>query len=567
MEDFLQKHRDKKEEQRELIRRMKEDAELITNVKYVMRDLDQRPIAGVVGVMSNRPALFASFVEAALKRATEQVSVTSENESLDTAYLEDAIRRLFNQANQSRREQGLVSIEAMLDQQHCLRGRSMTLLLMEEVLGDKGRPALDIEMTPWDVLGCTGEQGKKGLAWAAHEMVKTKSEVDSEAWAIKRGFTLSDKKATVVDIWRPDIHEIFVDSKRVFDEENLFGFVPVVWQVVPIGLMFGGAGNLAYEGESIFSLIRYLIPEFNRMASIMQTQNMRSLFGAQQEAVGEGGEAHEWEDVNAPGRVTPVKVPNAISLIPYSEVRESLILLLREISKELDDGTISRITMGDLPGAMSSLALLQVEQGQGQLTMPRLGSRGIVKQSLAEMAFREMQLLELKTIELGTLGHTKRFNVPKFDGEYSIEFIYTQKSPETDFARWSLAKQVEGKLDDETILREIVRRDDPEGDLARLRRQQLRAGNPTLVVLDGLKALTKLYADGDKSVVAEIDIVEATLGVDIDMILAGQVPTSAPQGQQVKEEALPITSGAGRSPAKRAADLSRSPSDEIRGEV
>ena len=87
MTDWLQLHKDKKKEMSALYRRMLEDSELITNVEYIMRGIDKKRVPGVVGVMTNRPALFASFVEASLNRAEETVVVESGDESFDTTII------------------------------------------------------------------------------------------------------------------------------------------------------------------------------------------------------------------------------------------------------------------------------------------------------------------------------------------------------------------------------------------------------------------------------------------------------------------------------------------------
>lgn len=559
MTDWLQLHKDRKAEFADLYQRMDDDAKLITNVKYVMRGLDEKPVPHVTGVMTNRPAIFAAFVEASLNRADEKVTVESDDESLDTAVIEDAIKRLFIQANLRRRQQGSPNVEPYIDQQSCLRGRAVQPLLIQE--SDEG---ITIDMPKWDARYVTYAYGVNGLKFAACEMKKTRAMLESEAWAVKKGITLSGKTGDVVDIWTEEEHLIYLDGVKVLEESHIFGFVPVVVQIVPIGLMFSDDGILKNEGESIFALIRYLISEFNRLVSIMQTHNMRSLFGSTQEYVKDGGDSHNPTEINTPNANVPVDAPGAISLIPYTEVRQSAILLLKELSVALDDGSLSRITLGQLPGPMSAVALVQVEQGQGQVFMPRLGNRGLAKQALAEMAIAEMEALGLTKFELGNPGHKNQINMADLEGEYNISYVYSARTPETDFARWSLARQVEGKLDDETILRDIVKRDDPEGDLAKLRRQQLRGISRTLVIYDGLEALAKLYEDGDKTMAAEIDIVEAELGVDIDEILAGKVPFGAGGTKPPTEEALPTFGiGGGRSSAKKAADLIRSPPDDI----
>lgn len=572
MTDWLTLHKDKKTEMSELFERMKADQELLTNVDFVLKDAKKKAIDNVIGVAGNRPLVFATFVEAALNRADEKIEVSSEDESQDTALIEDAIRRMFRQANAKRLKQSFPLIEPYLDQQNCRRGRSMLRIQVQELINEHGKPSLDIDIKPWDTRYATCEPGDEGLAWGAYETQKPKAMIESEKWWDKRlnGFEIVGKSAIVVDIWTPEENIIYVDGQKVYEQGNPYGFTPLVYQIVPVGSMMADEKNMVYEGESIFHMIRHLIPEFNRAVSIIQTENMRTIKGATQQAVDDPTNANQvgdYEEINAMGANTGVKTPGAITPILYNKSYESMVLMLRELTRAIDDGSLSSIMLGNLPGPMSAIALVQIEQGQGQVYMPRLGNRGLTKQFAAEMLFREIQSLGLSTIEIGARGHKKIFQTSKFEGEYDINLVYANKSPETDFARLSMAKQYRGVLDEETILADILKRDDPEGDLRKIRRERLRAISPTLQVFDGLKALAEIYEDGDESVKAEIMIVEAELGVDIDVILAGKLPVGANKGQVEAPETMAITAGGGRSSAGKAADLIRSPLSDIEGEV
>lgn len=558
--DYLKAHKEKKEEMGELYQRMKDDNDLITNVDYIMRDANKKKIDNVINITMNRPAVFASFVEASLNRADEKLYVESDDESIDTTLIEDAIKGIFSQANLKRRKKGLFNIEPYIDQQNCRRGRSMARILIQDI-EDK----IDIDITPWDTRYATYEAGEVGLAWGAYEREKTKAMIESEAWAIDSGFTIDKDKATMVDIWTPEGNLIYVQDGLVYEQEHGYGLTPLVLQIVPIGSMLADEGNIKYEGESIFFLIRHLIPEFNRLVSIMQTHNMESIKGALTQVLEVGQKPSEYDDLTGMGSVTATTVPSAIQPIPYHEVRQSAILMLREISKAIDDGSLSPIMLGDLPGEMSAVALVQVEQGQGQVYMPRLGTRGLLKQQLAEMAIAQLIGLNLSTIELGMAGHKKKYKVSKLEGEYEIAFSYANKSPEGDYARLSMAKLYKGILDDETILSDILKRDDPEGDLNKVRRQGLRALSPTLQIYDGLMALAKMYEDGDESIGAEIEIVEAELGVNLDEIKAGRLP-QAPKEEAASPVGLPVITNTGRTSAQRASDLERTPITNIEGE-
>ncbi len=559
MVDYYELQKNKKQEMSTLFKRMTDDNELITNVNYVMKDAQDKAIKNVINVTGNRPMVFASFVEAALNRADEKLYVESDDEKIDTSEIENAIKRIFSQTNSQRRKKGLFSIESYIDQQNCRRGRSIARLITNE--NEDG--TLDIEITPWDTRYVTYEMGTDGLGWGAFEMIKTKEMVESEDWAIEKGFTPSGKLANEVDIWTPEGNLIYVDGQLVNEQPHEFGYTPLCLQIVPIGSMLADEGNIKYEGESIFFLIRHLIPEFNRLVSILQTHNMRSVKSAMQQVLDAGGTPSDYEEVTAMGAVTATNVVGGIHPIHYEDVKQSAILILQQISKEIDDGSLSPIMLGDLPGPMSAVALVQIEQGQGQVFMPRLGARGLLKQQLAEMAINQILQTGTSSVMLGTKGHKKLFKTSKLEGEYEIVFSYANKSPETDFARLTMAKQYKDVLDEETILTDILKRDDPEGDLNRIRRERLRAISPTLQIYDGLMSLSELYEDGDESIASEIDIVEAELGVNLDSIKAGILPQATqPKGGETTPPLQAITNQ-GQTSNQKAADLIRTPATEV----
>ncbi|KKM21137.1 hypothetical protein LCGC14_1638430, partial [marine sediment metagenome] len=368
---------------------------------------------------------------------------------------------------------------------------------------------------------------EEGLAWGGYETKKTRAMIEAELWAKEIGFTIKGKGAVLIDLWSPDEHLIFLDGKKVYEEENNFGYPPICVQKVPIGSMLAGENQLQYQCESIFFLVRELINEYNRCVSIMQTHNLKAIKPPAKQKKRDGGKASEYDDVMAMGANTAMYTDEDISPIDFGDAKRSMVFALQEINKALDDGTLSRITLGDLPGELSAIALLQIEQGQGQVFMPRLGTRGLLKEQTAKMFISQIIATGQTTVEIGTPGHKKTFKVSDLEGEYDIVYKYANKSPETDFARLSLARQYKeaDMLDELTILTDIMKRDDPEGDLGKLRRQRLRRLSPTLVMYDGLMALADDVEAGDESAKDEIDIVEAELGVRLDQILDGNLPT------------------------------------------
>lgn len=568
MADWLKLFKEVKADRQELNDRRDIDEGLVTSFKYVMQDLKFQRVKDIVNVTMNRLKVFRAYVEASLNKADEKIVVESEDEKVDTAEIENLVRRSFDAANYRLIRKGEWEIEPYFDQQATMRGEAAALIIFQMQLAIKDKPAfLETLINTWDTRFIGYEAGEDSLLWGGFETKKKKRVIDNEAWAKKANFTFPGTGGCVIDLWTPDEHIIYVDEVKRFDEANPFGYPPICVQKVPIGSMLSGENQLKYQCESIFFLVRDLINEYNRCVSIMQTHNLKAIKPPMKQKRRDGGAASKYENIAGMGTNTVMLPEEDVSPIDFGDAKRSMVFALQEINKALDDGTLSRITLGDLPGELSAIALLQIEQGQGQVFMPRLGTRGLLKEQSAKMFISQILFTKETSVEIGTPGHKKTFQVSVLEGEYSIEFRYANKSPETDFARLSLARQYKDAdmLDELTILTDIMKRDDPEGDLRKLQRQRLRKISPNLVMWDGLMALSEAIDKGDEVAKDELFIMEEQLGVSMEQLLAGNIPQPEVEPAP-KPQSIPQLTESGRSSSQRAADLQRTPTGEEGGE-
>lgn len=565
MPNYLELHKEKKAERKDLNERRDKDNEMVTSFAYIMKGTGKKKkaITDVINVTMNRLKVFKAYVEAALHKADEKSFVESDNEQVKKDEIKDFIDAGFDSANSLRFSKGQFPLEPYFDDQACMRGEIAALTAFEMMPIKDGKEAhLNTNITPWDTRFITYDPKDEGLAWAGYETTKTKGMIESEPWFEKATIKETGKEALVLNLWTPEDNIIYITEKEVFRQPNPFGYIPISVQKVPIGSMLADKDVLQYQCESIFFLVRDLIEEYYRCVSVLQTLNFLSIKQATQQAMPSGQKDASYEpDDLRPGSNVGVDQVNAISLIPYGKAERSMILALQEINKAINDGTLARITLGDLPGELSAVALIQIEQGQGQVYMPRLGARGLEKEQIARMFIKQSKDLGT-TIEMGTEGHKRTWKTSDLEGEYEIGFKYSSKSPETDFARISMAKSYVNVIDEEAILRDVLKRDDPEGDLKKLNRQRLRKFVPSLLIYDGILALAEAHEDGDESAAAELAIAEAQLGVSAKQLLAGNLP-QAEQEPRAQPSDIPLITSAGRrTSAQEAADLIRTPTEE-----
>jgi len=207
-----------------------------------------------------------------------------------------------------------------------------------------------------------------------------------------------------------------------------------------------------------------------------------------------------------------------------------MIIALQEINKGIDDATLNRITLGDLPGDLSAVALLQIEKGQGQVFLPRLANRGLLKQQGAEMFIEQTKNLGVSKVAIGTPGHKREYDVSKLEGSNDVKYKYSAKNPETDFGRASLNDALRQDLDAETRLGEILLRNDPKGDHRRKTMEEARRTSPILQKYAAVNAFAVEADMGNEDAEVEGSLLELELGVDIDGLHRGVLPDSRELG-------------------------------------
>lgn len=563
--DYKKAIEDKKSELTALHSRMDTDRALVELTKYVLKDVDDKTLPHAVSITLNDPAVFAANVESALTNATEQVVVESDDKNLDTAYIEDLIKASLASANSRQVRRGKFPLNPFFDQQMCRRGRGAARCLFRM---DKKTGQLITDIVPWDSRFVYYKMGLDGLEWAAYETYRSKERIRAEY--PKADITGEDsEEALVWDIYDKQKNEIWVDEKNVFEQKfpHAYGFVPVVLQLVPMGSMMADKDSQALQGESIFFLIRDLVPELNRLVSIIQSLNLKALDNAllwksQQgiEATKENIPRHK--DLTKPGSVTAADIGGGAEPVQYGELKRSAYLLHSMIETRVQRGSLSNLDLGIMGNQpWSAVALVEIGEGRDQVFLPRLGARGLLKQQIAEMVIEQIILTGATSVDIGVRGHKRTFNVGKLQGEYNITFKYFIKSPKVDVARFSMAAAAGNLIPDKAKRRDILQREDPEEDERQLRWEEAERLVPAIKMRRDISALLEMAKRGDKNAEAEAKLMADALGVTVEQMLSGsaeQLPK--PEEAQKPQPMVPVF-GAGGS-ARRAAELKATPRAE-----
>ena len=537
--DYLSLVKEKKQDVARLDARMQADVNLLRLDKYVMRDSQGHIVPDIINVTLNQPALFAANVIAGLSGAVEQIVVESEDRSVDTAGLEDFLGHAFAAANSLRAKVVSVSsLNEFADIQFCTRGRTARRVLFRE---ENGEVVPDI--TPWDGRWVYYEMGRNGLVWAAYSTRRNRERILREY-----GVKVAGKDAEVLDVWDMEHNEVWIEGLKRMEQAHPHGYVPVVLGIVPVGYgdVLVETEQLETEGESIFFLIRHIVPELNRLASILQTLNMKAVKPPVVQRRRVGGEPSEYEDAVGMGSITGMEVGEDITIVNYGDARRAAEMLYGIMSQALQKGSITDIDLGSLQFPLSAVALVTLGEGRDQVFLPRLQAKARLNQQTAEMLIRQVMQIG-GTVELGLPGHKARFSTAKLGGEYEIAFQYHNKSPKTDIARLAMATQAERWLDTETILKDILQIEDWQGVLARRYYYMAEKVDPNILMHRIIMAMLDLAEKGDENAAREAKLMAARLGATLAQVKAGQIPEARPAPQERAEPPLiPLLGGRGQ---------------------
>ena len=534
----------------DIYKRMDQDMHLINLQRYVMMDSQDPPraVPDIVNVTLNLPAFMATNILTDIGSASEQVVVESRDPDFDTHFVEDFIGACTDAANERNKKLGWLSLNEFTDGQLAIRGRAARRVLFRN---EGGKLVKDI--SNWDTRHVTYELGHDGLQWAALHMKKSKDLV-----AAQYGVLIAAQETDVLDVWTHDHNEIWVDGTRISrnkdgterKEEHNYGFTPVIIEIVSLGS--GGylldEHNKAAEGESIFFMIRTIVPELNRLASIMQTLNLKAVKPPAEFQNKEGGRATppEYEDAMGMGKITSVDIGGGIQAVSYGDAQRSAAIAQRTLMEAFEGGGITASELGLLgQPAASGVALLIAGEGRDRIFHPRLVSKGNLNVATGRMGIKQTkQAFGGATIPIGTEGYEADFDLSKLDGDYKIHYSYSIRSQQVEAGRASLAASFGNLIPDHSKRVDILHRDDPEGDERLLRAERAERTSPSISKFQELKALTELGRD------FEAELLATELNLDVDRLLAGEIPERPPvQPEQDPKQVLSLFGGgAGRVP-------------------
>jgi len=514
--------------------RMDNDYKAYIGAPYTMNDSMGNPVPGLVHVTMPYGKLYAQKVIASLVKVKEQLKVEGEKlEEGQAVRIEEHLAAIFEAVGDRLRNAEEVSLDYHNIEQACIRGRIAKRILFRREKVNKQYTGMVIpDILPLDTYFMVYEVDYEGVDWYSYSQKKSKRQVKKE-YNVEKTSEVEER-----DVYDRKRNVIYLDDEELRDQRNPYGYVPMVVQVVDSGSMLKNEGGMRYKGESIFSLARELIPEMNRLVTMGMSHNVQNFLKNYVYKSAEGKTAEPPEYPDGFKGLTVIGKDEAFDPLLSQDLQNSFRVLWAILDGVYQACTLSMTEYGSLQFPLSAVALLQLGENRDEVFLPRLQAISSAKRADCRMIIKQCQkiggIIKLPNYE---------FPVSDFDGEYEIHFKYFPKNPKNDVAAYALAGNARAMgVSRDTIFKEILQFEDPEGEMALADIGELERVTPELFLFNRCHAL-----------VEKKKFLEASFILDKlkQMIITGVVPSEAGQEQPTvnggePESLVPMmTEGAG----------------------
>jgi hypothetical protein len=456
--------------------RMDEDAKLAYLDPYFLTDSQGRKINDAVSITMNDPAVFANAIASIMISAQWQTVVEGDISGTQTHKVENFLDDLNDSAEDCYPKAGIAGIHQFHCNHVCIRGWVGERALW--LADDSGETYPDI--LPMDMRYFVYERGKVGLNWGCYITYRTPELIKLE-YPDAKGVTGSDDEVLVYDYWDGEKNEVWIADTKVFYQKNGLGYAPFVIQPVPAGFMLLDKGYKVREGESLFFLDRGLYPELNRLMSIDQTLAMKMVRPPYQK------QEAELTDTNPgyPGGIGQVKkvLPDEkYELIPQPDINRGSEVAHQNIYGAIQRGGVNNIDLGNIQQQTSAIWITEQSDIRNKLLLPRVESLIKLKEARARMMLDQFYNEDIGDTELGRVGKRKNYEKEKIGDpiDYRVSYRLMTKDKKQEIANIAVADAAKGKLSKITILKDIIKSDDPEGEMARLNSDDAEMFDPVI---------------------------------------------------------------------------------------
>jgi len=440
-----------------VFQRMDEDEKLWVQEPYVLRDVKSPNdvLEDVVNVTMNDARVFGERVLSVLNESVENIEINGQRngkelDGHETKVIEDWWHDLMYLANDHLNEVLMPDLDTYLWEQDAIRGRMIARILLSQ-----DRNGFDIDLLPVDSRKCVYAVGGRRISKVAFWDVLDKDMCREEYPDYRPGQSAGDV-VTRWDHWNNLEEVVFLDGKFYEAVPNKLGHPPFVIALCQQGTFLDTSIRaLRIRGDSIFSGNRELYPELNRIASIMETQNMLTL-SPPQKLKSKSGKKLPDEPVYRLGRILALETGEDIERIEAPDIQASTRFFQAMLGGALQRGSISHIDWGNLQFQLSQVAIATLAGASRQVFTPRIKTMERFKKLLFKEAAWQFNTFKMSAA-IGRHGKKRTYTADDLAGDYTVDFEYLTALPEETAAAYGLANMASRWMDDRSIRKTILK--------------------------------------------------------------------------------------------------------------
>ncbi len=519
-----------------IFQRMDEDEKLWTGEPYVLKDAKGNDLEDVISVTMNNARVFGERVLAVLNESEELVEINGQRngKELDghqTKIIEDWWYDLMYLANENLNQVLLPDLDTYLWEQNAIRGRMGARILLSQ-----DRYGFDADILPIDMRKCVYSVGKRGLSKVAFWDTLDK-DMCREEYPYYRPTVDS---ITRWNYWDNLEEVIFLDGKFYEAVPNKLLHPPFVIQLCQQGTFLDTSSRaLRMRGDSIFSANRELYPELNRIASIMETQNMLTL-APPQVLKSESGQKLPDEPLYRIGRILALKTTEGLEKIEAPDIQASTRFFQAMLDGALQRGSISNIDWGNLQFQLSQVAIATLAGASRQVFTPRIKTMERFKRMLCREARWQFTTFNMSA-SIGRVGKKRTYTADDLAGDYTVDFEYLTALPEETAAAYGLANMAQRWMDDRSIRKNILRYRDYDDIDEKYLVQTAQKVSRALGLFQMAQALDKQNRTDEVKVLL-IEMGQALQGIapqEVTKITGVEVPQASPEQKAMALQQTP----------------------------
>ena len=526
----------KQNELKSVFDRMDEDEKLYLLDKYEMYHLppeDTKKMDDVANVTLNDPLVYGTKANAILGAATRQTVVEGRDLSdKKTTKIEEFLDDMDYVIDEYLVKREIPGLDAFINEQINIRGRIGARCCIRIENGE-----LIPDVLPLDTRHFTTDTAPSGMVWGAADYQRSQAQIEAEYPNAKPG----KNGGTITDFWNAPTNIVFLGDNAIENNPNRYGYPPFVYVMCPIGSMLNSENAAEHRGESIYWQNRDLWPEMNMLATILQTLTYNGLFEALQYESSHGEAMPKpQKSPYKPRTVHGVEKGGGYRPMPINDIKSATKLAYSILETRVQRGSLAAIDYGTLTFPLSAIAITRLTGSRDDMMLPRVQAKALFLQALSKMIINQC-IAARETIHIGKPGSENSYSSSDLKGDYTIKYRFYTESQEQMIANLSVANASQGFLSPDTIRREVLRLQDPDGEKVKWESAQAERVDEVLFLF------RRAYSLVDKDKPTEQEMMESKILVERAKTILKQRKAmgqlSQIEGQRTPK---PETEGAGK---------------------